>query len=210
MIAGTGSLSYTKHLYQYARSLALTRYSFVGPVFGQDKIKLYQSSDLFVLPTYSENFGVVVAEALSNGCPAVVTQGAPWSQLNHFKAGWWINDSSKELTSSLSYAMSLPRAELDEFGLRGRAWMSTCFSWQMIAKRTLDSYSELLSFQTPDYSFCLSFILSRLTTYAVFNQKISPQSYWFYPFPRYSFEVKNYLRVVEMAAYSISLNHSAT
>jgi len=54
---------------------------FAGPVYGEEKDALYRLADLFVLPTYSENFGVVVIEALADGCPVITTKGTPWSEL---------------------------------------------------------------------------------------------------------------------------------
>ncbi|MEI7946288.1 MAG: glycosyltransferase [bacterium] len=54
---------------------------FTGPVFGKDKENLYAKADLFVLPSYSENFGAVVIEALAYGCPVITTKGTPWSEL---------------------------------------------------------------------------------------------------------------------------------
>ena len=52
-----------------------------GSVYGEDKRMLLNSVDLFVLPTYNENFGMVVAEALACGVPVITTKGAPWSEL---------------------------------------------------------------------------------------------------------------------------------
>jgi len=54
---------------------------FTGPVYGADKDALYRMADLFVLPSYTENFGVVVTDALSYGVPVITTKGAPWSEL---------------------------------------------------------------------------------------------------------------------------------
>jgi glycosyltransferase involved in cell wall biosynthesis len=54
---------------------------FIGPVFDKDKENLYAQADLFVLPSYSENFGAVVIEALAHGCPVITTKGTPWSEL---------------------------------------------------------------------------------------------------------------------------------
>jgi len=55
---------------------------FTGPVYGADKDALYRMADLLVLPTYSENFGVVVIEALAQGCPVITTKGTPWEELH--------------------------------------------------------------------------------------------------------------------------------
>ncbi len=54
---------------------------FTGPVYGQDKDALHRVADLFVLPSFTENFGVVVTDALSYGIPVITTKGTPWSEL---------------------------------------------------------------------------------------------------------------------------------
>jgi len=54
---------------------------FTGPVYGGEKDALYRMADLFVLPSFTENFGVVVTDALSYGIPVITTKGTPWSEL---------------------------------------------------------------------------------------------------------------------------------
>ena len=54
---------------------------FTGPVYGADRDALHRMADLFVLPSFTENFGVVVTDALSYGIPVITTKGTPWQEL---------------------------------------------------------------------------------------------------------------------------------
>lgn len=107
----------------------------IGPVEGEAKWRLYQKSDLFILPTYSENFGIVVAEALSMGVPVITTKGAPWQVLIEEKCGWWIDIGVEPLTRSIKEATSLNRDLLREMGSRGRRLAERSFSWDLIAEK---------------------------------------------------------------------------
>ena len=61
--------------------LGLTSYfDFKGAVFGDEKERLLEECSLFVLPTYSENFGIVILEALAHGMPVITTKGCPWER----------------------------------------------------------------------------------------------------------------------------------
>lgn len=81
-IAGPGDDAYIKELKQLAANMGVDEMvQFVGPVYASNKWPLYRNADLFVLPTWSENFGIVVAEALASGTPVITTVGTPWSEL---------------------------------------------------------------------------------------------------------------------------------
>ena len=60
---------------------------FQGEVMGEDKIECYRGADLFVLPSFSENFGLVIAEALSCGVPVITTRETPWEELETHRFG---------------------------------------------------------------------------------------------------------------------------
>jgi glycosyltransferase involved in cell wall biosynthesis len=135
-----GSSGYLKTVQSLAADLQLKRVSFVGELTGLSKLQEYQNADLLVLPTYSENFGVVVAEALAAGTPAIVSKGAPWSGLNAHKAGWWVEIGLDPLVGALEQALQLSQNELAMMGQHGRQWMEKEYSWSKIAKQMITVY----------------------------------------------------------------------
>jgi glycosyltransferase involved in cell wall biosynthesis len=140
VVAGPGETAYERLLQDLATELNLERVRFPGPLYGAAKSRVYFDADLFVLPTHSENFGVVVAEALAHGCPTLVSRGAPWSRLAEKGCGWWIENDVATLIKTLDAAMRLPRDELQAMGRRGRAWMERDFAWDSVAERMEAAY----------------------------------------------------------------------
>ena len=90
-----------------ARELDVQEITWTGEVRDEAKWGLYFDADLFVLPTFSENFGIVVAEALAAGVPAITTTGAPWGVLNERRCGWWIDVGVEPLAAALREATGL-------------------------------------------------------------------------------------------------------
>lgn len=144
-IVGPGDSGYLHRLAGLASSLGAERVAFAGPLYGREKNEAYRSADLFVLPTHSENFGMVVAEALAAGCPVVTTRGTPWSGLAEYRAGWWIDIGVEPLRIALHEAMSKEPSARAEMGARGRAWMARDFGWDRIAAEILHVYGWLKS-----------------------------------------------------------------
>lgn len=118
--------------------------NYVGEVDGDVKSQLYTSSDLFVLPTFSENFGVVVAEALAHGLPVITTQGAPWSDLLKYGCGWWVEIGVNPLINALREAMAISDDERMMMGARGREYVLR-YDWTDIAQQSYDVYRWVLS-----------------------------------------------------------------
>ena len=132
-VVGPCDDGYKDELRAEVERLDLSRVDFSDAVYGDDKLEAYRSADLLVLPTSTENFGMVVAESLANGTPVICTRGAPWEGLKAHGCGWWIDHEVEPLAAALSEAMVLPRAELKRMGARGRDWMIRDFSWAHVA-----------------------------------------------------------------------------
>jgi glycosyltransferase involved in cell wall biosynthesis len=119
-------------------------FHFPGPVDGQPKWELYQNADLFVLPSHSENFGIVIAEALASGTPVITTKGTPWPELLEHRCGWWIDPNVDALASALKEAMSLSIEERMKMGARGRSLVEARYTWPAAAREMRAAYGWLL------------------------------------------------------------------
>jgi len=118
--------------------------SFAGSVAGEAKRRLFLDADLFILPTYSENFGVAVAEALAHGVPVITTRAAPWSDLESERCGWWISTGVDPLATTLNDATRLDDDTRIAMGQRGRALVARNFAWDGIARNMRDVYRWLI------------------------------------------------------------------
>ncbi len=119
-------------------------FTFTGSVYGDEKEALYRSAEVFVLPTFSENFGLVVAEALACGVPVITTKGAPWQGLHTHRCGWWIDIGVEPLVAALREATTLPPNALRDMGQRGRVYVEQNFGWPGIAEQMLSVYRWVL------------------------------------------------------------------
>ncbi|HUP01939.1 MAG TPA: glycosyltransferase [Gemmatimonadota bacterium] len=116
---------------------------FRGPILDGEKWDAYGDADVFVLPTLSENFGVVVGEALASGVPVITTRAAPWSALVERGCGWWIEAGVEPLAAALREAAALGDGEREAMGSQGRRLIEERFGWPAVARRMLSVYRWL-------------------------------------------------------------------
>jgi glycosyltransferase involved in cell wall biosynthesis len=119
-------------------------FEFVGPVEGEAKWDLYRSADLFVLPSHSENFGLVVAEALACGVPVIASRGTPWEDLITHRCGWWVDNQPEALADALRNAVNRTDEDRREMGRRGRELVGRKYSWPGIAAQMKPVYEWML------------------------------------------------------------------
>jgi glycosyltransferase involved in cell wall biosynthesis len=149
LLAGTGEAEYLQELQQLAAQLGICdRISFVGFVSGYDKNLLLQGADVFVLPSYSENFGIAVAEALAAGLPVIVTPGVQIApEIAAANAGLVLEADVTELSAALLQLLQQPILR-QELGDNGKSLARTRYSWMAIAKDLKSVYETILTQKT--------------------------------------------------------------
>lgn len=140
---GAGDTTYTSTLEALARHLGLLGKSviFAGNVDGPAKSAAFHSADVCVVPSHSENFCMVVAEALAHGVPVVASRGTPWAKLEEKECGLWVDNSPEFLAQAI---LQIRTRALSEMGVRGRDWMMREFSPDAMAEEMMGNYKSLV------------------------------------------------------------------
>jgi len=143
-IAGNGDLLYIKKLIEFSKDLQIIdSVHFLGSVFKKDKIELIDNCDLFILPTYTENFGIVVIEALARSVPVLTTKGAPWEDLLKNNCGFWVENTQNGINEGMLEALSCKKEKLTEMGKNGKKMVVKNYVWEDITLKTIELYKWL-------------------------------------------------------------------
>ena len=144
LVAGEGDADYVEAMNRMICDRGLQDIvQLIGGVYGDEKWRLFQTSDFFVLPTHSENFGLAIAESLASGTPVITTVGTPWSDLNSSEAGAWIEIGTEPLVETLRRFLSLTEDELETMGRNGRKLIETKYSAHVMAEQMMEVYKSV-------------------------------------------------------------------
>lgn len=150
---GPDQAGHMGELTELARSLGLTvgnqmdgstDVAFIGATYGKEKDALLLKARLSVLPSYSENFGGVVLDALALGVPVLASTGTPWGELAPHGCGEQFQLTVESEVEALMKWLTLSDEERKAAGLRGREWMTQAFSWPAIAQRVVAAYKSIV------------------------------------------------------------------
>lgn len=111
-----------------------------GFVTGEMKSALLYRADLFVLPSYYENFGIAVAEAMGVGTPVLVSDRVQiWEAVESSRSGWVASCTVESVRDRLLEALS-DLAECQRRGENARRYASQAYSWDAIARQAIAAY----------------------------------------------------------------------
>jgi glycosyltransferase involved in cell wall biosynthesis len=142
VVCGDGDPAYRAFLQEKVVALCLNdRVFFAGEIKGEAKLAAFAAADVCVVPSFSENFGMVVAESLAHGVPVVVSKGAPWAEVEDKGCGFWVDNTAGSLALALHKIMN---QDLAAMGNRGRNWMEIDYGWNKVAREMNTLYEKLL------------------------------------------------------------------
>ncbi len=123
----------------------LEKATFTGALTGEDRFAALQEAEVFVLPSYAENFGQAVAEAMACGVPVVISDRVNiWPEVKRAGAGLVVGcDVHQTAEALLTLLKNFPLGK--QMGARGRHWIEENLTWKVIGEQLLHVYQEAVS-----------------------------------------------------------------
>ena len=142
-IVGPDQAGHLAELQRLAAELQVeSMFTWAGPKFGAELASEYDGCDVLILPSFTENFGGVVADALAHGRSVIASRFTPWQVLEQKHCGWWTDNAPESLAAALALARAMPDAERAAMGERGRALVAERFAWPQIARMLVAGYER--------------------------------------------------------------------
>lgn len=145
-LVGASEVGHRQALESSARSSGISKeVTFSDPVYGEAKDALLRNAQLGFLVSKSENFGIAAAEALAAGLPVVASRAVPWQCLQDEDLGWWVEGDVSGISAAIREACNLSPQELQQKGLRARAYAQAKFGWESIAEKFTEQYQQMIA-----------------------------------------------------------------
>jgi glycosyltransferase involved in cell wall biosynthesis len=145
VLAGTGDAEWVAGLKNTAERLGIASHViWAGFLAGEDKWAALSGADVFVLPSYSENFGISLVEALASGCPVVLSdQVGIHREISHAGAGLVTPCRVEELAKAILNVLTdaALRRRMSENGVR---LAKQQFSLDAVSRKLAETYASVI------------------------------------------------------------------
>jgi glycosyltransferase involved in cell wall biosynthesis len=144
-IVGTDDENFASQLVKLAAELRIADRVRILPrtVIGSDKERLFAAARLFVLPSYSENFGNTVIEAMRRGVPVVVAPEMGAAEIVRKSGSGLVIAGDPEPLGSAIRLLTADHSLARSMGEAGRGYTTAHFTWDHIATQMEDLYNSL-------------------------------------------------------------------
>ncbi len=112
---------------------------FVGNLSGNDKLQFLKNAKCLLMPSHTENFGIVAVESLSCQTPVIASKNTPWQSLEVNGAGLFVENTSEEFTKAVIKIL-----ENENQFKKNTLILANQFRWDIIAKKYKDILSEII------------------------------------------------------------------
>ena len=145
VIAGPDQIGCQRELEALALNLGVAdRITWTGMLKGPLKWGAFAAAEIFVLPSHQENFGIVVAEALSCSLPVILSNRVNiWREIVAYGAGFAGPDTIEGTKASLNRWSSLTGEEIESMRHRSRQCFDETFNFRVTSRKLLDTFERV-------------------------------------------------------------------
>jgi glycosyltransferase involved in cell wall biosynthesis len=144
-IAGKGNIKYEEELKNKVSLLESgVNIKFIGHITGDKKNEILTASKVMVMPSYSENFGNVVLEALSAYTPVIASKFTPWSILEEAKCGYCQDNTAEVISKSLLDILDKKDIDYLEMAYNSRRLVEEKFDVKKNSRKLVKKYKSIL------------------------------------------------------------------
>jgi glycosyltransferase involved in cell wall biosynthesis len=145
VIAGPDSEGYGKRVKKWLKNEGLlNRTTFTGMLLGKEKLAAFRDSDIFVLPSYSENFGLAVVEAMACGLPVVISNKVGiHREIQENNAGIVVECNVESLYQGIKFVLD-NKDYTRQLSMNGKRLVADYYDIDKVINKMLEIYREIV------------------------------------------------------------------
>jgi len=153
VIAGPDNDGFCSKVMEWVSAFGIgNKVTFTGMLHGEDKLAAFRDADVFALPSYSENFGIAVIEAMACELPVVISNRVNlWREVERAGAGIVTSLSPQEVSQAIERLLGNLDLRL-QMGAAGRYLVEQRFQWGKIAQELEDAYRRIVKHEVARWS----------------------------------------------------------